>query len=93
MQRFGMMIRLQAGSEISAAPCCRVAESSREDQFRECNIEDDSIHFKDNILFRYFAYRGNEARSNGGKMASDPKPPTRNEGECWATMEEVFHLD
>ena len=58
-------------------------------------------------LFSYFEYLGEDFAADGAKMAADPetqrwwdvcKPcheplPDRAEGEWWADMEEVFHLD
>ncbi len=72
-----------------------------------CNIRNYSIYFKDSYLFTYFEYIGNDFDTDMAKMASDPetqrwwdlvKPlmepiETREEGEFWAAMEEVFHLE
>lgn len=73
----------------------------------ECNIRNYSIFHKDGLLFAYFEYVGDDFDGDSRKMADDPmtqkwwdvmKPmqeplPTRAEGEWWATMDEVFHLD
>ncbi len=73
----------------------------------ECNIRNYSIFFKDNTLFAYFEYIGDDLETDMAKMAADPtaqewwsimKPmqqpiPTRAEGEWWADMKEVFHVD
>jgi len=72
-----------------------------------CNIRNYSIYFKDNYLFTYFEYTGRDFEADMAKMASDPetqgwwdvvKPlmeplESRIDGEFWASMEEVFHLD
>jgi L-rhamnose mutarotase len=72
-----------------------------------CNIRNYSIFFKDNTLFAYFEYVGDSFEADMAKMAADPttqewwsvmKPmqepiPTRAEGEWWADMKEVFHVD
>jgi L-rhamnose mutarotase len=72
-----------------------------------CNIRNYSIYLKDNTLFSYFEYIGDNFDADMEKMAADPttqkwwdvcKPcqaplETRNEGEWWANMEQVFHLD
>jgi len=74
---------------------------------RKCNIRNYSIYHKDSMLFAYFEYTGNDFTADMAKMAADPKTqewwdimkpmqrpvPTRAEGEWWANMEEVFHLD
>jgi len=73
----------------------------------ECNIRNYSIYLKDNALFSYFEYTGDDFDADMDKMASDPttqkwwdvcKPcqiplASREEGEWWANMEEVFHMD
>jgi len=73
----------------------------------ECNIRNYTIFFKDNLLFAYFEYVGDNLDADMAKMAADPKTqewweivkpmqqplPTRRDGEWWATMEEVFHTD
>ena len=76
-------------------------------KIKDCNIENYSIFLKDDYLFSYFEYTGADFESDMEKMAADPmtqkwwdvcKPcqvplETCNEGEWWANMEEVFHLD
>ena len=73
----------------------------------ECNIRNYSIYYKDGFLFSYFEYIGTDYEGDMARMAEDPttqkwwdlcKPcqepiPARNEGEWWASMEEVFHCD
>lgn len=74
---------------------------------KECNIENYSIFYKDGYLFAYFEYTGDDFEKDMEKMADDPvtqdwwdevKPlqdpiEAREEGEWWAEMEEVFHVD
>lgn len=76
-------------------------------KIKECNIQNYSIYYKDGLLFAYFEYVGNNFNADMEKMAADPKTrewwdimkpmqdplSTRSEGEWWAEMEEVFHLD
>ena len=73
----------------------------------ECNIRNYSIYSKDNYLFAYFEYVGEDFNADMDKMAADPKTQewwavckpcqepieTRKVGEWWADMQEVFHLD
>jgi L-rhamnose mutarotase len=75
----------------------------------DCNIKNYSIYLKEpeNIMFSYFEYHGTDFDADMAKMAANPrnkdwwavcmpcqKPlETRKEGEWWASMEEVFHLD
>jgi L-rhamnose mutarotase len=74
---------------------------------RACNITNYSIYWKDDLLFSYFEYHGSDFRADMAKMADHPKTqewwalmepmqsplPTREPGEWWAAMQEVFHLD
>ena len=73
----------------------------------ECNIRNYSIYLKNDYLFSYYEYTGTDFDVDIKKMADDPitqkwwevcKPcqvplENREEGEWWADMEEVFHLD
>ena len=107
MKRFGMVIRLKPGSadayrEHHAAVWPEVVA-----KIQECNIRNYSIYFKDDMLFSYFEYDGVDLDRDWAKMAAHAKTQewwavikplqdplaTRAEGEWWATMEEVFHLD
>jgi L-rhamnose mutarotase len=73
MQRFGMMIRLKPGSESSYTQYHAAVWPEVLQKIRECNIENYSIYFKDNLLFSYFEYHGNDVKGDFEKMAADPK--------------------
>ena len=107
MKRVGMVIRLKPEAEEAykryhAAVWPEVLET-----LRQCNIRNYSIFLKDGYLFSYFEYHGQDMKADWEKMAADPKTqewwaimkpmqeplPTRKEGEWWAEMEEVFHMD
>ena len=74
---------------------------------KACNIRNYSIYYKDNTLFSYYEYIGDDYEVDMRKMAADPMTqkwweltnpcqqplPTRKDGEWWADMEEVYHLD
>lgn len=74
---------------------------------KACNIQNYSIYYKDGLLFSYFEYVGTDYEKDMEKMAEDPKTQewwdlvkpfqeplkTRKDGEWWADMEEVYHLD
>ncbi len=73
----------------------------------ECNIRNYSIFYHDGYLFAYFEYIGDDFEEDMRKMVDDPvtqewwdevKPlqeplQSREEGEWWAEMKEVFHID
>lgn len=77
------------------------------DMIRQCNIRNYSIFLKDQTLFGYYEYHGDNHEADMKKMAAHPKTQewwaimgpmqqplaTRREGEWWAEMEEVFHMD
>ncbi len=72
-----------------------------------CNIRNYSIYMRDGYLYSYFEYVGDDFDGDMAKMAADPKTQewwdeckpcqeplsTIAEGEWWAPMEEVYHLD
>lgn len=74
-----------------------------------CGIRNYSIFLKEpeNLLFGYWEYHGSDFAADAAKMAADPKTQewwavcmpcqrpleTRQEGEWWAMMDEVFHHD
>ncbi|WP_442579523.1 L-rhamnose mutarotase [Mesorhizobium sp. ASY16-5R] len=74
-----------------------------------CGIKNYTIFLKEpeNLLFAYFEYHGTDFAADSAKMAADPKTQewwsicmpmqapleTRKDGEWWAQMEDVFHVD
>ena len=73
----------------------------------ECGYSNYTVFLKDDYLFSYFEYTGEDYQADMKRMGEDPvtqkwwaicRPcceplPTRKEGEWGALMEEVFHLD
>ncbi len=107
MHRYGMVInvrpeKVEEYKKLHAAVWPDVLK-----KITECNIRNYSIYLKDNTLFSYFEYVGNDFDADMAKMAADPttlkwwdvcKPcqhplESREDGEWWANMEEVFHQD
>ncbi len=78
-----------------------------DEMIHKCNIRNYSIFHKDGCVFSYFEYVGKDYEKDMARMAADPKTqewwalvkplmdplPTRAEGEWWANMEEIFHMD
>lgn len=107
MERHGQVIKITDGVLDSYKKYHAAAWQGVLDKITECNIRNYSIYHKDGYLFAYFDYIGNDYEKDMQKMANDPltqrwwnimKPmqeplPTREKGEWWAEMEEVFHLD
>ena len=109
MQRMGSVIGINADKieeykRLHAAVWPEVLE-----MITECGIRNYSIYLKEpeNLMFSYFEYVGTDFDADQKKMAAHPKTQewwsvcgpcqeplaTRQEGEWWAGMEEVFHLD
>ncbi|KRF42966.1 L-rhamnose mutarotase [Paenibacillus sp. Soil787] len=76
-------------------------------KLRECHVQNYSIFFRDGLLFSYLEYTGQDFEEDMANMAADPKTQawwkltdpcqepldSAAEGEWWASMEEVFHID
>jgi L-rhamnose mutarotase len=107
IQRFGMVIRIrpeqiEAYKKLHADPWPQVIQ-----MIKACNIQNYSIYLKDDLLFSYFEYTGDDFEEDMKRMAADSITKvwwertdpmqiplhTRMEGEWWAVMEEVFHLE
>lgn len=107
MKRYGMVIgvnpkKIEEYKKLHAAVWPDVLK-----KITECNIRNYSIYLKNNTLFSYFEYVGSDFDADMAKMAADLttqkwwdvcKPcqvpvNSREEGEWWANMEEVFHQD
>ena len=107
MRRYGMVIKLKPDrieeyKRLHAAVWPEVLKA-----IAETNIKNYSIYLKEDLLFSYFEYTGTSYDTDMEKMAADPviqkwwnvcKPcmlplESREEGEWWANMEEVFYMD
>ena len=107
MKRYGMVCGIKPDSieeykKLHAAVWPDVLK-----MIQRCNISNYSIYLKDDLLFSYFEYSGDDFKADMKIMAADPvtqqwwdvcmpcQEPleTRKEGEWWADMEEVFHCD
>ena len=107
MKRYGQIIKLRPSKideykKLHAAVWPEVKEI-----IADCNIRNYSIYLKDEILFSYYEYMGDDYDMDMGKMAASPiiqkwwevcdpcqlPLETREEGEWWANMEEIFHQE
>jgi L-rhamnose mutarotase len=78
-------------------------------QIRSSHIRNYTIYLREpeNLLFSHFEYHGTDFAADMARMAADPETQrwwavcgpcqaplaTRQPGEHWAAMEEVFHCD
>ena len=107
MKRYGMVIRIHPEKLDEYKAYHAQAWPEVLDMIKQCNIQNYSIYHKDGYLFSYFEYTGADFDADMEKMAAHSKTQewweimkpmqvpldTRKEGEWWAEMEEVFHLD
>jgi L-rhamnose mutarotase len=107
MKRFGQVIGLQPGKLAEYTRYHAKAWPEILAMITACNTRNYSIYHKDGMLFAYMEYVGTDFEADMAKMAADPKTQewwaimkpmqaplkTRAEGEWWADMQEVFHLD
>lgn len=106
-RRFGQVIRLKPEGEKEYIRLHREVWPGVKEMILECHLHNYSIYFKDNFLFAYFEYVGEDFDADMKKMAAHEetqrwwdvvKPlmePLGNAGpgEFWANMEEIFHLN
>ena len=107
MKRYGMVIRIQHEKLDEYKAYHAQVWPEVLEMIKQCNIHNYSIYHKDGYLFSYFEYTGADFDADMEKMAAHPKTQewweimkpmqipldTRKEGEWWAEMEEVFHLN
>ena len=107
MKRYGMAIGVKPEDEARYKEYHAAVWPGVLDMIQQCNIRNYSIYLKDHILFSYFEYHGTDFAADMAKMAADKTTQewwsimipmqspweTRKEGEWWADMEEVFHMD
>ena len=107
MRRFGQTIRLKPEKASEYIRHHTAVWPGVLAKIKDCNIANYSIFHKDNLLFAYFEYIGNNFEGDMQKMAAHEetqrwwdvvKPlmepaENRKPGEFWADMEEIFHLD
>jgi L-rhamnose mutarotase len=107
MKRYGMVNRVKPGCAEEYRKYHAAVWPEVLNRISECNIANYSIYLKDDLLFSYFEYHGSDFKSDMAKMAAHPRTQewwaimepmqqplaTRQAGEWWADMDEVFHLD
>ncbi|WP_113671399.1 L-rhamnose mutarotase [Vallitalea guaymasensis] len=107
MKRYGSVIKVRSEKLDEYKKLHRNVWPDVLKKIKECNIDNYSIYYKDGYLFSYYEYTGDNYEEDMAKMAEDSvtqkwwelcKPcqeplETREKGEWWADMEEVFHQD
>ncbi len=107
MERRGSVIRLRPEKYEEYKKLHAAAWPGVLAKIRECGIRNYTIYHKDGFLFSHYEYVGDDYEADMAKMKADPvsqewwkltdpcQEPleTRNPGEWWAAMEELFHCD
>lgn len=107
VKRYGQLIGLKPGSFEEYAQYHANVWPEVLRAIRGCHIQNYSIFFRDDILFAYFEYVGDDFDQDMAKLARNPKmqewwaimktmqqPATgRKDSDWWADMTEVFHCD
>ncbi len=107
MIRYGAMIKIKAGNFEKYRSFHSAVWPEVLDMIKQCHIRNYSIFHKNGFMFSYFEYDGDDFIADMAKMAADAKTQewwdvvkplmeplgSCKEGEFWAEMTEVFHLD
>ncbi len=109
MKRMGMVIGLHAEKVEEYKNLHAAVWQDILEMITACNIRNYSIFLKEpeNLLFGYWEYHGDDFAADARKMADDERTrnwwklcepcqiplQTRQDGEWWAMMQEVFHSD
>ena len=107
MQRFGSVIGLKPENREEYERIHADVWPTVLKQIAASNIRNYSIYRYGDLLFSYFEYVGSDFAADMAKMAADPETqrwwaicepmqspvPERTDGEWWATLPELFHVD
>ncbi|HBX69709.1 MAG TPA: L-rhamnose mutarotase [Chloroflexi bacterium] len=107
MERYGTVIKVKPEKLAEYKKLHAAVWPAVLDMIQKCHIRNYSIYLRDGYLFSYFEYLGDDFAADMAKMAADPTTQawwqltdpcqepleSRQEGEWWARMEEVFHVD
>ena len=109
MKRYGSVIGLSEEGKAEYRKLHAAVWPGVLAKIAECNIRNYSIFLKEpeNLMFSYFEYHGTDFAADMAKMAADAETQrwwainmplqrpldTRKEGEWWADMTEIFHVD
>lgn len=107
MERFATVIRLKPEMETEYRALHQAVWPEVLATIHACGIRNYSIYLKDGFLFGYFEYHGTDWTMDSARMAADDATQrwwaltapcqeplaSRDSGEWWARMVEVFHVD
>jgi L-rhamnose mutarotase len=107
MRRFGQIIRVKPDQISAYEQIHQNVWPEVLAMIEACNMRNYTIFRHNTLLFGYFEYIGDDFAADMAKIAADPKTrewwshtdpmqeplDDRAEGDWWATMREVFHVD
>jgi L-rhamnose mutarotase len=109
MQRMGMVIGLKPDQIAEYKRLHADVWPGVLEMISACNIKNYSIFLREpeNLLFGYWEYHGTDFEADAARMAADPETQrwwdvcmplqapleTRDDGDWWATMDQVFFLE
>lgn len=107
MKRYGKVIKVKPEKFDEYKKLHQAVWPQVQALMKECNYTNYSIYHKDYYLFCYFEYTGEDFEADTNKileskinkkwhdicMPCQQPLTTRKDGEWWADMEELFHLD
>jgi L-rhamnose mutarotase len=109
MKRYGSVIGLDEAAKAQYIALHAAVWPAVLAKIADCNIRNYTIFLKEpeNLLFSYFEYHGADFAADMARMGEDPetqkwwalnKPlqrplESRQVGEWWADMREIFHVD
>lgn len=107
VQRLGAVIALPEENAEEYLRLHRAVWPEVLDALRRANVTNYSIYRRDSLLFSYMEYRGSDLEADMASIANDPATQrwwevvmplqqtmrSTPDGDWWAPLEEVFHLD
>jgi L-rhamnose mutarotase len=107
MERYGAVIQLRPDKVNEYMQLHRAVWPQVKDRMAAANIRNYTIFYHDGWLFNYFEYTGNDYARDMGDIAADLKTQewwaltmpcqlplkSRQPGEWWTTMKEIYHQD
>ncbi|RFO94709.1 L-rhamnose mutarotase [Rhodoferax lacus] len=109
MKRYGSVIGIQADKLAEYKALHAAVWPTVLAQISRSHIRNYTIYLREpeNLLFSHFEYHGSDFAGDMARMAADPETQawwavcspcqvplaSRQPGEHWASMEEVFHCD
>ncbi|WP_107101341.1 L-rhamnose mutarotase [Peterkaempfera griseoplana] len=107
MRRFAQTVRLRPERRAEYLALHRAVPPGVEAALRAANIRNYTIFLREDTLFGYFEYHGDDFAADLASVATDPDTqawwqltdpcqqpwPDTGAGGTWSDLEEIWHLD